>query len=1179
MPKRVFTCLLTLAFVATVLLAGPGPQAAATPVADTDALYELYGRVFPDPHGCVRGLPGKSPYAKGNVCATQFIQFDEVVAGLRFLDGKFPSLMEIYELPWRSAGIPTTTLEREASPLYAVRVTDESQGGEKKKFAFALSIHGIERAAVEGGTRAIEDLVTWGTQEPERVLLGETIPESTLTVAEALASSEIWFFYPNPDGWVRGDVSRGGLMYQRYGGNGVDLNRDWPTSGYTFRPYTPGSEPETKAFMDFLGARRGGWAGTADLHGMLDAIAFTFTMLPAGQFDYAKNAAVVQSVRRIQEDAFPRLSWFPLIRPYDQTPTSTRPHAQQWGTIWDTINYTVTGSLGDWMANPIGLDATVGIDNEMWFSHLAPNNVFEPDLEQAHIDGNKGLIYAQIESAFRESSRTFPYGGSLAYVDHGRVFSHSGSDGGGDAFPGTRPQSDRDEDLVSPTTEGTLSPTFEFDVFGPSDGVRNGGIDVRITYSNVDGVSLADVITSAYLERFGDAHGEKEWEVVGYHWNQQQPYAAAGHTIAVNDPIPGRYRIRLDQAPPGIHHVDIDFTEGQAWPDPGQEPYSVTNVEFFEELRPYLADGGSISRLTPEDILAGASLDAFDTIVLPHEALAGWYDPAPTGPTQPDETFTAVAPVPEVSQVMHEFDVLPEFNNVAMVVRIEWDVPSDYDLYLERQTPSGAWVEIGSSLNFINTGEQVEISGMLPGHYRARVVNFLGAPQEVRGSVDFRDSGITPAEHPVTRTEEERDAYFAALRAFVEAGGNLVLTDGAARGLPHLGVGEPKDVRPLLVFAPYIGFTTDGTNETYADPLARNVDQPGAAEGPGHRHQTVEPVPLGYAIQDLDGNNTGHSFTWTVSPEAWSAAGGRVVGTAAGGVALGEIALGAGRIRLLGAALPEPEVRYDHPYGLASYALTYTGWQLIENVVQWTRPLPDLALAPGDITLSIERVRGGDQVTITANVRNIGEGPALNVPVRFTDNGEQIGDVQTIAEIPAGGAGSASVIWDTRAENGEHTITVTADPASVIRELDETNNEASITVLVRGNRVQNGSFEDDTDADGRPDGWTPAGGTSYERDDEDADGDGGRGHVTADATGTWTSDPIEVVAGTSYEVAVEAAGGTLRVEQLSATGLVLEALSGVTGFTAAADVTHVRIVLTGDLLGTATFDNVGLWEE
>ena len=35
--------------------------AAAAPVATNDATYLAYGRVFPDPHGGSRGLPGRSP--------------------------------------------------------------------------------------------------------------------------------------------------------------------------------------------------------------------------------------------------------------------------------------------------------------------------------------------------------------------------------------------------------------------------------------------------------------------------------------------------------------------------------------------------------------------------------------------------------------------------------------------------------------------------------------------------------------------------------------------------------------------------------------------------------------------------------------------------------------------------------------------------------------------------------------------------------------------------------------------------------------------------------------------------------------------------------------------------------------------------------------------------------------
>ncbi len=115
---------------------------------------------------------------------------------------------------------------------------------------------------------------------------------------------------------------------------------------------------------------------------------------------------------------------------------------------------------------------------------------------------------------------------------------------------------------------------------------------------------------------------------------------------------------------------------------------------------------------------------------------------------------------------------------------------------------------------------------------------------------------------------------------------------------------------------------------------------------------------------------------------------------------------------------------------------------------------PDLTLSASDIVFSENKVQGGDVVTITATIHNIGRGPASDVHVRFTDNGAQIGDVQTIASIPAGGTGTASVVWSVKHETGTRVIEVTADPANTIRESDETNNTASKSVTVRGNKTR-----------------------------------------------------------------------------------------------------------------------------
>ena len=81
------------------------------------------------------------------------------------------------------------------------------------------------------------------------------------------------------------------------------MNRDWPTMGFTFRPYTPWSEPETRSFGKVLKQIRPKWDGGIDLHGQLIDRAFSFTLLGAGEHDYAKNQRILQTVKGAWSDA------------------------------------------------------------------------------------------------------------------------------------------------------------------------------------------------------------------------------------------------------------------------------------------------------------------------------------------------------------------------------------------------------------------------------------------------------------------------------------------------------------------------------------------------------------------------------------------------------------------------------------------------------------------------------------------------------------------------------------------------------------------------------------------------------------------------------------------------------------------------------------------------------------
>ena len=62
--------------------------ASATPVATSNAAYLAMGKVFPDPlAGCQRvGSDPCSPNAQGNVPAAQFIQYQEFIDGLKYMN-------------------------------------------------------------------------------------------------------------------------------------------------------------------------------------------------------------------------------------------------------------------------------------------------------------------------------------------------------------------------------------------------------------------------------------------------------------------------------------------------------------------------------------------------------------------------------------------------------------------------------------------------------------------------------------------------------------------------------------------------------------------------------------------------------------------------------------------------------------------------------------------------------------------------------------------------------------------------------------------------------------------------------------------------------------------------------------------------------------------------------------
>jgi hypothetical protein len=1048
-------------------------SAAATPVASNDASYSALGRVFPDPiAGCADGAPGCDPNAQGNVPATQFIQYQEFVDALGYmnsnrewskymevevLDGKIgangpgeavpdadlgvgspgDAVFEGNDLPleydpkpeYKSAGLPTTSLGRESADMIVVRVTDESvPDADKKRYALSLSIHGIERAGVEGGTRAMEDLVTaatTGRSNDPVVPANPDVPGSQNgpSFADVLKRTIIYFTYPNPDGWRRGSVTEGGVFFQRYNGNGVDVNRDWPDIGFSFRPYSGLSEPESRALSGYLGdveGNAGQLAAGDDLHGQPEADALSFTLLPHGSHNFEKDQRIRQTAIAIHNASERALLWSPLIQPNDAPPPGCTPsppvvgaptgdpcfpiYGQTWGTVYDTINYTTTGALGDYFDSSIGVGAD-GIDNEMSFSHLDKNITFEPQTEQLHVAGNKALIFAHLAQLAQPSIYRFVPAGTQAYVPGVRL-KRDAKDFQAGAPEGSVAQAD-----VSDT--GTLGPdgtvVVPFTVKRgpqPADGspdagknVFNGGMRVDATATNIQGISSGSAAMAIQCRGCDQHPGDKDtddWVTVSEDYNQSPLYAQAGITVAVNRPqafkadgTPVEWRavisgsalgVGLPISPTVVANVDVHFTRDRATTDGatgGDNPaqlaaYDVANTDFFDQLNQFIDDDAQkFQKLDPRAVIAGQqSLSGIRSLVLADDPLPGYTgDYAATsqpsgGPTadQPINsaggTFPGAGSQAPGTTEEFPFTIGPNDENSKVDVAISWaSANDDFDLYLYKVEENGDRTEVASSASVGGTGntEQLTLADPGAGDYVVVVDNYAAAPPAAfTGTIDFTGAAAGEEAGTGAYTVAEKDAWLAALRQYVEGGGNLVLTDGALQALPGLtqGLATPIPDGAVRRETVYVGQMTfdrsdaDG-DETVGDPLAKDIDQQGARFNSGERRQTFEPTPLGFAIQDESGSDESNARQYDVDLAAWEAAGGRTAATSADSgdrdaapvytrTTLGELALGNGHVRIAGALLPQPSEEFDHPLGLEPFATTYTGYILVCNLLDCT---------------------------------------------------------------------------------------------------------------------------------------------------------------------------------------------------------------------------------------------------
>ncbi|MEA2450972.1 MAG: hypothetical protein QOG63_2904, partial [Thermoleophilaceae bacterium] len=875
------------AVVAAVVCLSAAGSASATPVATDDASYGFLGAVFPDPQAGCPGGGACDPKARGQVPSTQFIGVDEFRDALLYMNQKpeWNRYMEVWALDGQydgdangpgnmfpgdslplefdpkaeyvSAGLPTTGLGRRKSDLVVVRVTDESVPDRgKKRYALSLSIHGIERAGAEGGTRAMEDLVTAATTGRSNApIVPDTVKKGAPTFADVLKHTIIYFTYPNPDGWRRGSVSSGGVFFQRYNGNGVDPNRDWPDIGFSFRPYSSVSEPETQAWISFYNdvKRKTGDRFDAgdDLHGQPEADALSYTLLPHGRHRLGKNNRIQETAKRINRSTYESIKWSPIVQDNDQPQGGGAPcvptqavgdacsqiYAQTWGTVFDTINYTTTGALGDWFDSSIGLGAD-GIDNEMSFSHLDKNINYEPNTEQLHVAGNKALIYAHLTEMLQPTFDTsFDAKGRKGYVENVRV-KRGGSKNFPAAPPGTHPDGPQDGDVVvAPDPDEGAAAIFAISV-KRSDTIYSGGMRVEATNGNIAGIGTGSVnlkIQCRNCDRHPGVKSSSDWITVAEDFNQSAAYAQAGVVATVNDPQPnGRdgkpteWRA-VASGPTGAVHFHVVFTQGPAstsgdtggGPPPEQRAYDVANTDFYSDLNGFMPGGQDFRPINPHAVIAGRqSLEAYDTIALSDDALPGYTGAygrhTPSGGPTKDVPLDGSIPSPGGGSGAPgtfqetEFTIGPNDANKSLTATIKWADPNnDFDLYLYKNDGGQQTLVAQSAGGPPSDTESLTVEDPQAGDYVVHVDNFASSDPAFTGSVKF-----TAAKGTGAYSDDERAIWLGELKTWVRNGGNLVLTDGAIQALKDMTPMPPTAVSMHKVYAGQSSFATDASHPT-----------------------------------------------------------------------------------------------------------------------------------------------------------------------------------------------------------------------------------------------------------------------------------------------------------------------------------------------------------------------------
>jgi hypothetical protein len=343
------------------------------------------GRVFPEP-----------------VLSNTFLRFDEFECAIRHLESTFPDLIQVTTIGKSLGG----------HEIYDVLVTDETVKTPKEKLLIVNSIHGNEPGGREGGVRVIEDWVDPRFDADED------------WVQQGLDEYVVHFVFPNPDGWVAGDITGSpgaGFSSSRGNDNGRDLNRQFPVTGYIYGPNATLDEPESKAVMAELFGTKGWYLGT-DNHGQGPDTYGAAGLQIVGQFDFQKSETLARYADAIS-DAFAENNVLSSLETLNDA-TDQDLGAYHWGTLYDMLGYSASGSMIDYYNTADGLDGT-GYATELTVGSEVNMAVWGRYLAQLWVDLIRAINDTMLKQALVDQRYEFPVGGSVAYVHDPRVVTHA----------------------------------------------------------------------------------------------------------------------------------------------------------------------------------------------------------------------------------------------------------------------------------------------------------------------------------------------------------------------------------------------------------------------------------------------------------------------------------------------------------------------------------------------------------------------------------------------------------------------------------------------------------------------------------------------------------------------------------------------------------------------------------